>query len=446
MLFILFDVEAIFLYPVAVHLKAAGAFVLVETLVFVALLLGRVRLRVAPGSARMEIRRSSPLEARPLPRLASPAAARPRCCAATSRAPTSTRYVEERVLTTTLEKALNWARSNSLFPATFGLACCAIEMMSIVTARYDIARFGAEVFRASPRQADMLILSGRVSIKMAPVVRRIYDQMLEPKWVIAMGACSSSAGVFNNYALVAGRRQVHAGRRPRARLPAAAGGADPRDPQAAAQDPGPPRPWAGASATTPHGTEELAATRTSEPDRAQMPDATGLELIAHDLREHFAGSVADTEHYRDTATLVVEPDQPCSTCCAGCATTRPRTTTSSPACTAATTCRAEPRFGVHYELLNMERVERLHVKALLADPGDAELPEIDSCVELFPTADFQEREIYDMFGVRFRGHPDLRRILMPEDYEGFPQRRDFPMGGEPVLFTHNEHETPRWYE
>ena len=94
----------------------------------------------------------------------------------------------------------------------------------------------------------------------------------------------------------------------------------------------------------------------------------------------------------------------------------------------------------------MERVERVHVKALLDDPGDAELPEIDSCVDLFPTAEFQEREVFDMFGVRFRGHPDLRRILMPEDYEGFPQRRDFPMGGEPVLFTHNEHETPRWYE
>ena len=114
------------------------------------------------------------------------------------------RHVEERVLLTTLEKALNWARSNALFPATFGLACCGIEMMSIVTARYDSARFGAEVFRASPRQADMLILSGRVSIKMAPVIRRLYDQMLEPKWVIAMGACASSAGVFNNYALVAG--------------------------------------------------------------------------------------------------------------------------------------------------------------------------------------------------------------------------------------------------
>jgi len=113
-------------------------------------------------------------------------------------------YVGERVLTTTLDRALGWARSNALWPATFGLACCAIEMMSTPTARYDIARFGAEVFRASPRQADMLILSRRVSVKMAPVIRRIYDQMLEPKWVIAMGACASSAGVFNNYALVAG--------------------------------------------------------------------------------------------------------------------------------------------------------------------------------------------------------------------------------------------------
>src|SRR3954464_7071180 len=112
------------------------------------------------------------------------------------------RYVQERVITTTLDRAANWARGNSLFPATFGLACCAIEMMSVVGARLDIARFGFEAFRAAPRQADLLILSGRISIKMAPIVRRIYDQMLDPKYAIAMGACSSSMGVFNNYALV----------------------------------------------------------------------------------------------------------------------------------------------------------------------------------------------------------------------------------------------------
>jgi NADH-quinone oxidoreductase subunit B len=114
------------------------------------------------------------------------------------------RHVEESVGTTTLQRALGWARANSVFPLTFGLACCAIEMISLVTPRYDIARFGAENMRASPRQADLLILSGRVSIKMAPVVRRIYDQMLEPKWAIAMGACSSSGGMFANYAVVQG--------------------------------------------------------------------------------------------------------------------------------------------------------------------------------------------------------------------------------------------------
>ncbi|MDP8910388.1 MAG: NADH-quinone oxidoreductase subunit B [Chloroflexota bacterium] len=112
------------------------------------------------------------------------------------------KHVEESVMATTLEKAANWARGNAFMPATFGLACCAIEMMAMVAARVDIARFGFEAFRASPRQADLLIISGRIAIKMAPVVRRIYDQMLEPKWAIAMGACASSQGVFNNYAIV----------------------------------------------------------------------------------------------------------------------------------------------------------------------------------------------------------------------------------------------------
>jgi NADH-quinone oxidoreductase subunit B len=112
------------------------------------------------------------------------------------------KHVEERVLATTLDRAVSWARGNSIFPMTFGLACCGIEMMGIVGARMDIARFGFEALRATPRQADLIILSGRVSIKMAPVIRRLYDQMLEPKWAIAMGACSSSMGVFNNYAIV----------------------------------------------------------------------------------------------------------------------------------------------------------------------------------------------------------------------------------------------------
>ena len=113
-------------------------------------------------------------------------------------------FVERGLMTTTVEKVKAWARSSAVWPATFGLACCAIELMHTATPRYDIARFGAEVFRASPRQADLMIVSGRVSQKMAPVLRHIYEQMLEPKWVISMGACASSGGVFNNYALVQG--------------------------------------------------------------------------------------------------------------------------------------------------------------------------------------------------------------------------------------------------
>jgi NADH-quinone oxidoreductase subunit B len=114
-------------------------------------------------------------------------------------------HVSQSVLTTSLDKLLAWGASNSMFPMTFGLACCAMEMIAVVgSPRNDLARFGAEALRASPRQADLIILSGRVSIKMAPVVRRLYDQMLEPRWAISMGACSSSGGMFANYAVVQG--------------------------------------------------------------------------------------------------------------------------------------------------------------------------------------------------------------------------------------------------
>jgi NADH-quinone oxidoreductase subunit B len=113
----------------------------------------------------------------------------------------------EGVFLTSLDFAVNWVRKNSVWPMTFGLACCAIEMMSMGAARFDIARFGAEVFRPSPRQSDLMIVAGRVSQKMAPVLRRLYDQMPEPKWVISMGACATSGGVFNNYALVQGVNQ-----------------------------------------------------------------------------------------------------------------------------------------------------------------------------------------------------------------------------------------------
>ena len=112
------------------------------------------------------------------------------------------------IITTTLEKLVNWARKSSLWPATFGLACCALEMMATAAARYDIARFGAEVFRASPRQADLMIVAGTLTRKMAPVARRIYNQMPNPKWVIALGACACSGGIFDTYAVVQGVDEI----------------------------------------------------------------------------------------------------------------------------------------------------------------------------------------------------------------------------------------------
>jgi NADH-quinone oxidoreductase subunit C len=189
-----------------------------------------------------------------------------------------------------------------------------------------------------------------------------------------------------------------------------------------------------------------------------LPDAPGLELIRGEIEADHPGAVLATSFDRNQPALIVDSEQILDVL------TWLRDTPGQgyrflSSLHVADYLPAEPRFGVHYELLNRDRVERLRVKAMLADPvadvgatgqgprtdtparsqdPDPSLPQIDSCVDLFPTAEFQEREAFDFFGIVFRGHPDLTRILLPDDYVGWPQRRDFPVGGEPVTFTYNE--------
>ncbi len=173
-----------------------------------------------------------------------------------------------------------------------------------------------------------------------------------------------------------------------------------------------------------------------------MPDATGLELIAQRVRDKLGDeAVADTVFFRGEATLQVVPAAVRDTL-AYLRDEDDEPWTSLMSVHGCDYLPDEPRLGVHYQLLSRKRAERIGVKTRVG----VEDPRLPSVVEIFPGADFQEREVYDFFGVVFEGHPDLRRILMPEDYEGHPQRRDFPMGGEPVLFTFNEPQTPGWWE
>jgi NADH-quinone oxidoreductase subunit C len=164
-----------------------------------------------------------------------------------------------------------------------------------------------------------------------------------------------------------------------------------------------------------------------------MPDGPGLELLRGEIDGDAPGAVLATSYERERAALIVDPDRILDVL-AWLRDTPGQAYRFLSSLHVADYLPAEPRFGVHYELLNRERVERIRVKAMLP----SESPEIDSVTDLFPTANFQEREAYDFFGVVFHGHPELTRILLPEDYVGWPQRRDFPVGGEPVTFTYSE--------
>jgi NADH-quinone oxidoreductase subunit B len=345
-------------------------------------------------------------------------------------------YVQSAVITTTLDKAASWARGNAFMPATFGLACCAIEMMSIVAGRADIARFGFEAFRASPRQADLLILSGRVSIKMAPIVRRIYDQMLDPKYAIAMGACSSSMGVFNNYAIVPADKfmpvDVH--------IP----GCPPRPEsvmhgilklRSMVQN-DPSLGWRERYARERDGRGAARGGRAlvaenvpgpSEPAET-MPDATGLELLAGRAARRGAR-------------------QPSSARCTSAAGDDARRSAPHPRRARAPArgrVRAPherarrgllPRGAPPRRPLRAARPRQARPRPREGPPAHRRAARSSRSPRTGRPPTTRSARSTTCSGVVFEGHPDPRRILMPEDYEGFPQRRDFPIGGEPILFT-----------
>ncbi len=317
-----------------------------------------------------------------------------------------------------------------MWPDTFGLACCAIEMMSIVASRYDIARFGMEPFRGSPRQADLLIVSGRVSHKMAAPLRQIYDQMLEPKWVIAMGACASSGGMFNNYAIVQSVDKIV-----------------PVD----IYVPGcPPRP------------EQLVEgiVRLHEAVRAGVPPA--YERAERGVVSEFdavPGLVEQIERHRET-TVVVELDRLVDAATylrdeAGFNFLSDLTAVDylgwgdkevsgyigTPAGRDINVPMTQgyqvvplgkpQRFAINYHLLSIsERPRRVRLQTW-AEEGDA----VPTVIRVWPTADWHEREQFDLMGIVFDGHPNLQRILLDDDWEGHPLRKDYPLGGEPVRFS-----------
>ena len=335
-------------------------------------------------------------------------------------------FSEPNVITTTADFIFSWARSHSVFPFTYGLACCAIEMLSSGFARYDVARYGMEVFRPTPRQCDLMIVAGTVNEKMAPVLKRLYDQMSEPKWVISMGACATSGGPFyDGYNVVNGVDKIV-----------------PVD----VYIPGcPPRPEALFQGLLelqgkiqqfkfvpdkPAGFELFAADEAAGRRRAprrKRPERVGLvvgsnpmsmDAIAALLLERFAGDVEDVR--------IQEPD----TVVARVAREKLKDV--------AARLKADPEIG--YETLNwVAGVDRrtafesvyhvyswktntwieLHVEVPKGKP------EVDTVCDIWPAADWHEREAWDMVGIKYLGHPDLRRILLKDDFIGHPLRKDY---------------------